>query len=150
MKQYNPSTKTFVEPYTQPSNHTTTIDGISPGVTDGTELDGPFSYFLAVTTVDRLEPTFRIAPTITANPPDPANPTMDVIVLRPMRDPKVRAAKEQDRGEVWAARAWEVIGGAYRDGAHLEFRYTAENGGDGEVAVECFRVGGFEWTPKVS
>ena len=33
------------------------------------ELEGPFAYFLSTTNVDRLEPTFRIAPKQTSFPP---------------------------------------------------------------------------------
>ncbi|CAK9781698.1 hypothetical protein CC85DRAFT_281565 [Cutaneotrichosporon oleaginosum] len=120
------------------------------------ELEGPFAYFLSVTTTPRLEPTFVVAPTLARLPPAPHEGTMDIVVLRPMRDPHVAAAGDQ--GVAWAPRAKEVLGAAYDDGRHIALLYGAEGTVDisarqpqkdpgGEPVVEVFRCAGFEWTP---
>lgn len=144
VKQYNPRTKGWSEPFTINEN----------------EVEGPFAYFLSVTTTPRLEPTFVIAPTLARLPPTPHEGVMDVVVLRPLRDPRVKTAlaAEEDPGAVWAGRAKEVLGSAYDDGKHislvfgqdgnsvsLDDRHRTEDGG--EVMVEVFRCAGFEWTP---
>jgi hypothetical protein len=141
VQQYDPKTKSFVEPYTMDG------DGI---------IDGPFTYFLSTTTCERLEPTFVINPTIKSLPPDPNIPTMDIVVLRPRRDPHVDAATSpEERRERWKKRAMEVIGHAYKGGGHIDLTYPNDGGetvcnGSGQVVVETFRVGEFSWTPLVS
>lgn len=102
-------------------------------------LAGPFAYFTSCTTVDRLEPKFVIAPTRRIEPG--LEGTMDIVVLRPLRDPDVRGA--EDRGAVWAKRAQQVLGAAYQDGAHVNLEYPG-----GEPVVEVFRCTGFVWTPR--
>jgi hypothetical protein len=140
VQQYNPKTKTFVAPYT---------------VKDDT-LDGPFTYLLSTTTCERLEPTFVINPTLKSVPPSSHTPTMDIIILRPLRDPDVRSATTPDeQQERWKKRAMEVIGHAYKGGGHVDLLYPEGGGetkseGEGDVVVETFRVGGFEWIPTVS
>ncbi len=122
------------------------------------ELEGPFAYFLSTTTTPRLEPTFVIAPTIARLPPAPHEGTMDIVVLRPLRDPHYHAAKEEDRPMAWALRAKEVLGAAYDDGRHIALTYGKAGTVDlssrvpvhdegGEPVVEVFRCAGFEWTP---
>ncbi|GMK55849.1 hypothetical protein CspeluHIS016_0209050 [Cutaneotrichosporon spelunceum] len=119
-------------------------------------LDGPFGYFLSTTTTPRLEPTFVVAPTLARLPPGPHEGTMDIVVLRPLRDPAVRAAS--DKGAAWAPRTKEVLGAAYDDGRHIALVYGAGGTVDlssrvpqhdegGEPVVEVFRCAGFEWTP---
>ena len=136
VQQYDPRAKSFVKPYTMDG------DGI---------LDGPFTYFLSTTTCERLEPTFVINPTIKSLPPDPETPTMDIVVLRPRRDPHVDAATTpEERRERWKKRAMEVIGYAYKNGGHVDLTYPDDGGeteinGPGQVVVETFRVGGFSW-----
>ena len=49
----------------------------------------------------------------------------------------------------------EVIGHAYKGGGHVDLLYPKDGGetrseGEGDVVVETFRVGGFEWIPTVS
>ena len=153
VKQYDPHSATFVDPFII-------------GSTDAKdELDGPFAYVLSTTLADRLEPSFQIVPTRTAGEPG----TMDIIVLRPLRDPRVaRAVKESKPSEtvrgLWAKRAFEVIGAAYANGAHVRRTYPpvstgnldeepgweTEDLGKGPVAVEVFRCAGFEWIPTLS
>ena len=140
VQQYNPKTKTFVAPYTAKDDM----------------LDGPFTYLLSTTTCERLEPTFVINPTLKSLPTNASTPTMDIIILRPLRDPDVRSATTPDeQQERWKKRAMEVIGHAYKGGGHVDLLYPEEGGetkseGDGDVVVETFRVGGFEWIPTVS
>jgi hypothetical protein len=141
VQQYDPRTKTFVSPYT----------------TDGTNtLKGPFTYFLSTTICDRLEPTFVINPTLKSLPSHSETSSMDIVILRPLRDPHVRAAGDVDeQQERWKKRAMEVIGCAYKGGGHVDLTYPDDGGeteldGQGAVVVETFRAGGFEWKPTVS
>ncbi|KZT03440.1 uncharacterized protein LAESUDRAFT_729243 [Laetiporus sulphureus 93-53] len=112
------------------------------------DLSGPFAYFLSTANVDRLEPAFRITPHARDVPPK--GPALDVVVLRPERDPSVEMDSREVR-EAFAEKAKAVLGGAYEDGAHTVLRY-AEDGcvlteGDGPLVVEYFRCGGWEWEP---
>jgi hypothetical protein len=152
VEQYRPSARAFGAPFTAE-------------ISDEGEvvLEGPFAYFLSTTTAPRLEATFVINPTLETIPP--TSPSMDIVIMRPMRDPRVSKAVEEGgekaASEAWKPRPWEVLGQAYNNGAHVNMLYNddgsssaAENRGqayDGEnVVVETFRCGGFEWTPSVS
>lgn len=133
---YDPATRAFV-PHPASTEDEPIID-----------LPGPFAYFVAVVNVDRLEPKFRIAPLWRdANPNGAA---MDVVVLRPERDPSVRMDSEEMR-KAFAEKLKGVLGGAYQDGAHVNLTY-AEDGSvkdvdEGWPVVEYFRCGGWEWEP---
>lgn len=149
VRQYDPRTEGWSAPFTVDTK------GNDRGE-EGYSLEGPFAYFLSVTTTPRLEPTFVIAPTLARLPPAPHEGTMDIVVLRPRRDPKVRSALDEgkDVGEVWSHRAKEVLGAAYDDGRHISLVYgtdgsavSAAEAEAGEVVVEVFRCAGFEWTP---
>lgn len=116
-------------------------------------LDGPFTYFLSTVNVDRLEPAFRITPSQVTFPPSPvtAPAMMDVAVIRPLRDPSVNAESDVAR-EQFAQKTMAVMGGAYRDGAHIQMRYgpqgeIVEGEGQGDTVVEYFRCYGWEWLP---
>ncbi|EIW66080.1 hypothetical protein TREMEDRAFT_65925 [Tremella mesenterica DSM 1558] len=139
-------------------------------------------------------------------------PTMDVVILRPFRDPAVRAiletstlfsnqdeqigqdpadrpsqnsnplssqssvqssrnegqtvlqlktkvgieddgtnTNERKANEQWALRAWEILKLAYSSGSHISRTYSGPGPsvekGKGEVVVEVFRCGSFEWIP---
>lgn len=111
-------------------------------------LDGPFIYFLSTINVDRLEPQFQITPLINAQPPTGAS--CDVVIIRPLRDPSISHDNHEAR-ELFAAKMWTVLGGAYEEGRHVNFRYNS-NGeigvdGDGPTVVEYIRCGGWEWIP---
>ena len=140
--QYDPKSQAWREPFTGRTSD------------DDVDLEGPFTYFLSTTTAPRLEPTFEISPLLTRLPPSPSGPpSMDLTILRPLRDPRVQSAGK-DGTEAWKPRAKEVLGMAYRAGAHVDLTYPAGGGqaevrGDGEVVVETFRCGGFIWTPTV-
>ncbi|TFK55335.1 hypothetical protein OE88DRAFT_1710950 [Heliocybe sulcata] len=113
-------------------------------------LQGPFAYFLSTINVDRLEPLFRITPLASSHPPPPSAPSLDVVILRPMRDPAVTSDTQDDR-EIFAQKAGRILGEAYNDGNHVSLRYAEDRqpvtDGDGETVVEYFRCGGFEWIP---
>ena len=112
------------------------------------ELQGPFAYFLSTVNVDRLEPLFRIAPLQRAMPPPPGALTMDVLVVRPLRDPLLEGKAGEEERERYKERIWGAITGAYQDGAHVRARYDTQNGkGEGPPIIEYFRVKGWEWFP---
>jgi hypothetical protein len=152
VEQYRPSSRAFGAPFTAEISDEGDV-----------VLEGPFAYFLSTTTTPRLEATFVINPTLETNRPE--SPSMDIVIMRPMRDPRVSKAAEEGgdkaASEAWKPRPWEVLGQAYNNGAHVNMLYNDDGsssvadsrGGahDGEnVVVETFRCGGFEWTPSVS
>lgn len=152
VEQYRPSSRAFGAPFTADISDEGDV-----------VLEGPFAYFLSTTTTPRLEATFVINPTLETNPPE--SPSMDIVIMRPMRDPRVSNAAEEGgdkaASEAWKPRPWEVLGQAYNNGAHVNMLYNddgsssvADSRGeahDGEnVVVETYRCGGFEWTPSVS
>ena len=122
---------------------------------DQVQLEGPFTYLLSTTTTPRLEPEFIISPLLSRIPPasdDP--PSMDLIIVRPLRDPRVQTQiSDTQKQEIWKARAREILGWAYNQGGHVDLTYDeheeAEKQGKGDVVVEIFRCGGFEWIPAV-
>lgn len=112
-------------------------------------MQGPFSYFLSTVNVDRLEPTFVIAPLYTVLPPE--TEVMDIIVVRPGRDPSFHGDSKEVRAE-FAGKMLQMFNEAYNDGAHIGLSYN----GEGIVAdyaagmplfVEYMRCAGWEWTP---
>lgn len=151
---YNPTTSAFEE------------------VFETVQLEDDFAYLLSSATCPRLEPTFVISPLLQRLPAGGSG-SMDIMILRPDRDPRVRAAlKQAGYGSIrearaaqdaqtleaasaaWVPRAWEVLGKAYEEGAHVDLTYDPQGDavvkGDGERIVEVYRVGGFSWTPSVS
>jgi hypothetical protein len=126
------------------NNKRSTGDGEPPEV-----LSGPFAYFLSTVNVDRLEPLFRIAPLQRALPPPRGTRTMDVLAVRPLRDPSLEGKSGDGERERFKERLWGMFGEAYQDGAHIHARYDAQDGNaDGQQpVVEYFRVGGWEWIP---
>jgi len=122
----------------------TTAQTQSPPEPGTVELVGPFSYFLSTLNVDRLEPTFRVAPLQRSHPPAPGE--TDVIIMRPWRNPVHGAARYNSAHSTQLAMA-----GAYQDGAHVRLRFDSigvpAETGDGPVVVEYFRCGGWEWIP---
>ncbi|THH10856.1 hypothetical protein EW145_g1060 [Phellinidium pouzarii] len=111
---------------------------------------GPFSYFLSTVNVDRLEPSFVIAPLHSTASPD--TDSMDIVIVRPRRDPTVLSDTDDDHAR-FAEKTISMLGAAYRKGSHVKLRYT----GDGTVNeeskpihsfVEYVRCGGWEWAPE--
>jgi len=112
------------------------------------ELQGPFAYFLSTINVDRLEPLFRIAPLQRTQPPLPGALTMDVLAVRPLRDPSLEGKAGEEERERYKERIWGALGGAYQGGAHVRARYDTQDGkADGPPIIEYFRVKGWEWVP---
>ncbi|KAH7108162.1 hypothetical protein BKA62DRAFT_609708 [Auriculariales sp. MPI-PUGE-AT-0066] len=115
--------------------------------TTSVELEGPFSYFLSTLNVDRLEPSFRVAPLHRSHPPAPGE--MDLIVLRPGRNPVHGAARTNS-----ALSTQVVMAKAYEDGAHVALRFDPDGvptmDADGPYLVEYFRCGGWKWIPDAS
>ena len=146
VRQYSPKHKAFVEPFT------------AAGGASEWKLDGPFSYFLSSTTADRLEQAFVPISTLSVVPPDLAEgQTMDIVVIRPSRDPLVRAAGSEDAmAEARAKRVGEIAGAMYSNGKHISLTYKpdgsgeTEEAGEGEVVVEVFRAERFDWMPTVN
>lgn len=112
------------------------------------EMQGPFEYFLSTVNVDRLEPAFQITPLQSKIPP--VQGSMEVVIVRPMRDTTIKGHSEEER-KAFANKAGAVLGGAYMQGSHVDMNY----GSDGKVAleeaglpvVEYIRCGGWEWIP---
>jgi hypothetical protein len=133
---YDPEKGDFV-----PSGHSNE-NGSALGV------HGPFAYFLSTVNVDRLEPEFRINPMISRTPPTDAS--MDVVMVRPQRDPTFTLDTPEARGR-FAEKIVAVLTTAYQDGVHISLRYSADGditqSGNGNTVVECFRCGGWEWIP---
>ncbi|KAI0670709.1 ATP-NAD kinase-like domain-containing protein [Trametes maxima] len=135
---YDPTTRAFV-----PFEGSTVDEPI-------VDLEGPFAYFLSTVNVDRLEPEFKITPRAKDVLEDGNAAALDVIIVRPMRDPSYTVDSEERRA-VFAGKAGAVLGAAYQDGAHIALRY-AEDGrvvaeGSGPTVVEYVRCGGWEWEP---
>ncbi|KAK7693056.1 hypothetical protein QCA50_002621 [Cerrena zonata] len=119
---------------------------------DVIELEGPFAYFLSTINVDRLEPAFRISPLHTTLPSTTS--ALDVVIVRPLRDPSIKGSGEETDRIRFAEKSGVVLGGAYRDGAHVHMIYGDEGSvkeGQGEEdsssVVEYYRCGGWEWAP---
>jgi len=112
------------------------------------DVHGPFAYFLSTVNVDRLEPEFRINPIITKLPP--TETSMDVLMIRPHRDPTFVTDTPQAR-EKFAEKVVAVLTSAYQDGNHISLRYSEDGNltrdGHGSTVVEYFRCGGWEWIP---
>ncbi|WVR09054.1 hypothetical protein IAU60_006115 [Kwoniella sp. DSM 27419] len=139
---------------------------------DGTHhVEGPFSYFLSTATCDRLEPAFVISPLTTLQSDKETDHSyLYITILRPFRDPLFQATPVEAKRDMWSKRAFEVIGKAYQEGAHVNLTlpvnfpasdgvnapqkkvedYPLEDKGSGGPVVEVFRVGGFDWIPDQS
>ncbi|KAI0371834.1 hypothetical protein BV20DRAFT_167657 [Pilatotrama ljubarskyi] len=114
------------------------------------DLIGPFAYFLSTVNVDRLEPAFRITPQAKEILEEKGSAALDLIIVRPMRDPSYTMDSEETR-KAFAEKVGAVLGAAYQDGAHISLRYADDGSivteGDGPTVVEYVRCGGWEWEP---
>jgi diacylglycerol kinase family enzyme len=113
------------------------------------EIAGPFVYFLSTINVDRLEPTFITTPLATKVP---SHTTMDIVMVRPTRDPHCLGDTAEGR-ERFASRMMNVWSGAYGGGKHLDIKYLkdgtiGEGDDDDTTVVEYYRCGGWIWTPE--
>jgi hypothetical protein len=143
--------------------------GVELGERGDVVLEGPFAYFVS-SLVSRFEPTFVVAPL--RSPLSPLSPltssssststgtnpqeegTIDLVIIRPLRDEHISClVKQGEEGaakarEGFVGRTWEVMGGMYGGGKHLDVRYKdLESGAEGVEVVEYYRCGGFEWEP---
>jgi hypothetical protein len=113
------------------------------------DLDGPFAYFLSTVNVDRLEPTFQITPLVTAEPR--AGAFLDVVVIRPYRDASLSGLEAEEERKRFAEKSGAVLSAVYQSGNHINLRYDSTgkvvSEGEGELVVEYFRCGGWEWVP---
>lgn len=121
------------------------------------EFEGPFAYFLTTTNVDRLEEKFRIAPLATSIPATTEDGWMELLMIRPWRDPSVKepGSQREDREicQLFASKTMNVLQAAYQDGAHVSLAYGPSgdvvNGIDkqDQAVVEYLRVKEWEWVP---
>jgi len=113
------------------------------------DIDGPFAYFLSAVNVDRLEPAFQIAPLVTAEPR--AGAFLDVVVIRPYRDTSLSGLEAEEERKRFAEKSGAVWCAVYQSGNHINLRYDQTgkvvSDGEGELVVEYFRCGGWEWVP---
>ncbi|KDN41316.1 hypothetical protein K437DRAFT_269715 [Tilletiaria anomala UBC 951] len=156
---------------------------------DHVQIEGPFFYFAALTT-DRLEPAFVPGPfsaakstaafrcpsqdewqAIRCGLSRPSN-ALDVVIIRPARDPAVQAAikslKSLSSGPIdWsspseafdikqrfaAMRLSPIMAAMYDEGKHIQLTYPLPDDaaaelatdGQGEYVVEYYRTGGYIW-----
>ena len=113
------------------------------------DIDGPFAYFLSTVNVDRLEPTFQITPLVTAEPR--AGAFLDIVVIRPYRDTSLSGLEAEEERKQFAEKSGAVLTAVYQSGNHVNLRYDSTgkvvSEGEGELVVEYFRCGGWEWIP---
>lgn len=115
-------------------------------------LEGPFEYFLSTVNVDRLETDFRITPLHTKLPPKHIDQSMDLMVIRPFRHPKLKNGEDSEENrKKFVEISMAALQHAYKDGVHADLRYTEDGSfsleGKGEPIVEYFRCGGWDWIP---
>ncbi|KAH8117151.1 ATP-NAD kinase-like domain-containing protein [Phellopilus nigrolimitatus] len=113
-------------------------------------MEGPFAYFLSTVNVDRLEPSFIISPLHSEFRPEVGS--MDIVIIRPARDPTKPEDSEQGRTS-FSEKTGLVLGAAYRAGAHIMLGYANDGTiSEGEKSlrsvVEYVRCGGWDWVPK--
>jgi hypothetical protein len=113
------------------------------------DIDGPFTYFLSTVNVDRLEPAFQIAPLVTAEPRTGA--FLDLVVIRPYRDTSLSGLEVEEERNQFAEKSGQVLRAVYQSGNHINLRYDSTgkvvSEGEGELVVEYFRCGGWQWMP---
>jgi len=111
-------------------------------------LIGPFAYFLSTVNVDRLEPTFCITPLASEIPS--TEPSFDMVIVRPLRDPSIVADSPESRA-AFVDKLSTTLRGAYIHGSHVDLRYGPDGEigteGNGGTVVEYIRCGGWEWIP---
>ncbi|KAH9946412.1 ATP-NAD kinase-like domain-containing protein [Epithele typhae] len=135
---YDPATGTFV-PHEESSEDEPIVD-----------VGGPFAYFLSTVNVDRLEPAFRITPRGKDVLGEKTTAALDLVMIRPFRDPSVDMDSEEVRA-AFAQKQMTVVGGAYQDGKHIDMRYDDDgkivSEGTGPTVVEYIRCGRWVWEP---
>ncbi|GAA5984585.1 hypothetical protein JCM11641_006558 [Rhodosporidiobolus odoratus] len=158
-----------VRRYDSTSKQWLTLEGDIDGVV---QVEGEFAY-MTTALVDRFEPSFVVAPfrsplhplsplsssdqsrdTLALTP----DPSIDLILIRPLRHAPtallVRQGRSQEAKDKFVDRVWEVSGGMYQEGRHVDLVYGQEERIEGEEeggeVVEVFRCGKFEWVPPLT
>jgi hypothetical protein len=118
---------------------------------------GPFAYFLTTTNVDRLEQEFRIAPLATSIPVTLEDGWMEVVIIRPSRDPSIGKDSLQSQDQAirqrFAATTMQALQSAYKDGSHVLLGYDASGNvidtaeSSEKAVIEYLRVKQWEWIP---
>ena len=118
--QYCPATKSF-----------------SPLSEKSIEMQGPFLYLNAMLT-DRLESSFVPAPLSNCVPKG----AVDIVMIRPGEKYKKMPREEGGKkfAEDWLGK---ISTGMYSGGTHVDLTYE-----EGDVVVEYFRCGGYEFKPE--
>ncbi|KAF8334033.1 ATP-NAD kinase-like domain-containing protein [Cantharellus anzutake] len=111
---------------------------------DPVSINGPFFYFLSTINVDRLEPEFVTTPLVRRKPAA-SNQALDLVVIRPTRNPKYAGEIEGAR-QAFVQLALPWFKAVYNGGKHLDIAYESE--GELVYMTEYYRAGGWRWTPK--
>lgn len=133
---------------------------LASGESETTAVEGPFAY-LVTALVSRFEHSFLVAPFRNAMhplaPQAGETPSVDVVCIRPQRHGRTRrlvqTGREQEAREDWVQRVWDVMGGMYAGGKHVDLTYTADEFADEDdcaltdAVVEVFRCERLEWLP---
>ncbi|KAF9519880.1 hypothetical protein BS47DRAFT_1324215 [Hydnum rufescens UP504] len=133
VKQYDPAQRTFIP-----------VTGVSGS--DAVRLEGPFFYFLSTVNVDRLESALITTPLTKTLVDDDDKEFLDVIILRPARNPTFQGNNEEERKSfIGTATKW--FNAMYSGGTHIHLSYNEEVKQDPTYVTEYFRVGGWQWIP---
>ncbi|EJD05657.1 uncharacterized protein FOMMEDRAFT_152990 [Fomitiporia mediterranea MF3/22] len=122
--KFRPADNGQVLVYDSHSNQFVPFVGDDNNATEPT-MSGPFAYFLSTVNVDRLEPSFVISPLHSKIPS--GGRTMDLIVIRPKRDPTIpKESSSEDDHTRFAKKVEQALYAAYRDGAHVGLKYSRD------------------------
>lgn len=116
-------------------------------------VEGPFAYLVS-SLVSRFETNFLVAPLrsplSSLKPPNSHHDegSIDLVLIRPLRDSVtsalVEGGLEEKAKKGFVDRVWQVMGGMYDGGKHLDVTY---DGDQGVEIVEYLRCSGFTWEP---
>lgn len=127
VQRYSPRTKRF--------------ENVGEGKVD---LEGWFLYLNAMVT-DRLESAFIPAPLSSAfTRPGLPGTSIDVVIIRPMRDPEISIDDEVGVVKFAATRLGPITAGMYDGGKHIDLLYS-----DAQPMVEYFRCSAYDFIPEV-
>ena len=140
----------------EPSIYSPATKEWQPLAEDARTIAGPYSYLVS-SLVSRFETNFVVAPLRSPiHSLKPTVPSVDLVLIRPLRRPATRRAWEAagSDGEQQAAvrtefvsKVWEVTGGIYDGGKHVDAVYDDEGEEEQVGVVEYIRCEGFEWQP---
>jgi len=78
---------------------------------------------------------------------------LDIVIIRPYRDVSLGGLEAEEERKRFAEKSGEVLRAAYQSGNHVNLRYDSTgkvvSEGEGELVVEYFRCGGWEWIPDI-